>query len=506
MELFSFVMIMFTLLACLFSFYYLLLLKSNNGRVLPPSPFGLPLLGHLHMLSKLPHQNLARLAKKYGPIMSIRLGLVPAVVVTSPEAAELFLKTHDVVFASRPKIQVADVLAYGQKNLAFAQYGPYWRNIRKLCTIELLSSSKIESFKPLRRDELFELVKFMINASESRSVVDVTAKIQSFNENMTYRMICGSKDESIERNITMSNLREGIKVAGALNVGDFIPWLAKFDIQGLSGRMKACNIVIDGCLETIIDKHVRDAKQREGQHMDFIDAMLSLMESNNTREMHLARDHIKAIVLDMFLAAMDTNSTAIGWVIAELVKNPRVMKLVQEELENVVGLERMVEETDIIKLSYLKMVIMESMRIHPVGPLLLPHESTEDITINGYFIPKKSRVLINTWAIGRDPNVWSSNVQEFYPERFISTSIDVQGRYFQFLPFGSGRRMCPGMQLAMTVVQLVVAQLVHCFHLELPNGMSPDDLDMTEKYSLTLARANHLMVIPTYRLAKNLNL
>ncbi|KAF5180843.1 Cytochrome p450 [Thalictrum thalictroides] len=163
----------------------------------------------------------------------------------------------------------------------------------------------------------------------------------------------------------------------------------------------------------------------------------------------------------------------------------------------------MVEETDLIKLSYLKMVIMESLRIHPVAPLLIPHESTEDITINGYFIPKKSRVLINTWAIGRDPNVWSSNAEEFYPERFIGTNIDIQGHEFQFLPFGSGRRKCPGLNLGMTVVQLVVAQLVHCFNLELLEGMSPDDLDMTEKFGLTLPRANHLMAIPTYRLCGN---
>ncbi|PIA39698.1 hypothetical protein AQUCO_02600266v1 [Aquilegia coerulea] len=497
-------MIIFALLLVgLYSFYYLLplSLRSKNGQVLPPSPLGLPLLGHLHMLGEFPHRNLARLAKKYGPIMFIRLGLVPAVVVTSPEAAELFLKTHDVVFASRPKIQVADCLSYGQKNLGFAQYGPYWRSIRKLCTIELLSSSKIELFKPLRREALFNCVKAMKNASESRSVVDVTVKIESVIEDSTYRMICGSKDERFN---IMPSLREGLKLGGTFNVGDFIPCLGAFDLQGLTARMKACNVVLDGFLETIIDEHVRDAKKLQGQHRDFIDVMLSLMEFNNTRELHLDRDHIKAIVLDMLAAAMDTSSTAIEWVIAELLKNPRVMKLVQEELENVVGLERMVEETDLIKLSYLKLVIMESMRIHPVAPLLIPHESTEDITINGYFIPKKCRVLINTWAIGRDPNVWSSNAEEFYPERFIGTTIDIQGHEFQFLPFGSGRRKCPGLQLGMIVVQIVVAQLVHCFNLELPEGMSPNDLDMSEKFGLTLPRAKHLLAIPTYRLRNSL--
>ncbi|PIA39699.1 LOW QUALITY PROTEIN: hypothetical protein AQUCO_02600267v1 [Aquilegia coerulea] len=178
----------------------------------------------------------------------------------------------------------------------------------------------------------------------------------------------------------------------------------------------------------------------------------------------------------------DTSSTAIEWVIAELLKHPRVMKLVHKELESLLGLHRMVEETDLSKLSYLKMVIMETMRIHPVAPLLIPHESIEDTTINGYFIR-------------------TNNAEEFYPGRFIGTNIDVQGHNFAFLLFGSGRRKCPRLQLGMTVVQLVVAQLVHCFSLELPEGMSPDDLDMTEKFGLTLPRANHLMAIPTYRLS-----
>ncbi|KAF9612644.1 hypothetical protein IFM89_003086 [Coptis chinensis] len=146
------------------------------------------------------------------------------------------------------------------------------------------------------------------------------------------------------------------------------------------------------------------------------------------------------------------------------------------------------------------MVIKESMRLHPVTPLLLPHEFIEDITIKGYFIPKSSRVLVNTWAIGRDPNVWSSNAEEFFPERFIGTNIDFQGHDFRFLPFGSGRRKCPGMQLGLMMVELVLAQLVHCFNLELPDGMSPNDLEMTEKFGLTLPRANHLFAVPTYRL------
>jgi cytochrome P450 len=204
---------------------------------------------------------------------------------------------------------------------------------------------------------------------------------------------------------------------------------------------------------------------------------------------------------DMLAAAMDTSATAIEWVLSELMKHPRVMKKIQKELEDVVGLERMVEESDLDGLEYMEMVVKESLRLHPVAPLLLPHEAMEDCMINGFHIPKKSRVIINAWAIGRDPSVWS-DAENFFPERFVGSDIDVRGRDFQLIPFGSGRRVCPGMQLGLTVVRLVVAQLVHCFDWELPNNMQPTELDMTEEFGIVTPRANHLLAIPTYRLPK----
>lgn len=203
----------------------------------------------------------------------------------------------------------------------------------------------------------------------------------------------------------------------------------------------------------------------------------------------------------MLAASMDTSATAIEWALSELFKHPRIMKNVQKELENVVGMERMVEESDLESLEYLDMVVKETLRLHPVAPLLLPHASVEDCTVEGFYIPKGSRVFINAWAIGRDPSAWT-NPEKFIPERFQGSSIDVRGRDFQLIPFGSGRRGCPGIQLALTVVRLVLAQLVHCFNWELPNGMLPTELDMTEVFGLTTPRAKHLVAIPIYRLHK----
>lgn len=201
----------------------------------------------------------------------------------------------------------------------------------------------------------------------------------------------------------------------------------------------------------------------------------------------------------MVAGAMDTSATAIEWTLSELIRHPRVMKKVQKELEDVVGLERMVDESDLEKLEYLNMVLKENLRLHPVAPLLIPHAAIEDCNVNGFHIPRKSHVIINIWAIGRDPSVWT-DPDKFIPERFVGSNIDLRGRDFQLLPFGSGRRGCPGMQLGLTVVLLVVAQLVHCFDWGLPNNMLPTDLDMTEEFGLTVPRAKHLLATPTYRL------
>ena len=202
---------------------------------------------------------------------------------------------------------------------------------------------------------------------------------------------------------------------------------------------------------------------------------------------------------DLLIAGTDTSAAVIEWAMSELMRHPTVMKKLQQELESVVGLDQMVEESHFDKLKYLDCVVKEVMRLHPVVTLLLPHESMEDCELQGFYIPKKSRVIVNAWAIGRDPDVWA-DPDSFTPERFIDSDIDLRGRHFELIPFGSGRRGCPGLQLGLTVVKLVMAQLVHCFDWELPNGMKPSEIDMSKHFGLVTARVKHLMAIPSYRL------
>uniref|UniRef100_A0A5B7AD84 Cytochrome P450 CYP736A12-like n=1 Tax=Davidia involucrata TaxID=16924 RepID=A0A5B7AD84_DAVIN len=352
----------------------------------------------------------------------------------------------------------------------------------------------------MRREELGLLIRSIEQAAQDRVAVDLSAKVSSMSADMSCLMVFGKKyaDKEFDERGFKAVIQEGMQLGATPNFGDYFPYLGALDFQGLTRRMKAISKIYDAFFEKIIDEHVQAKDQ--GQTKDFVDIMLAFMNSEEA-EFRIDRAHVKANILDMLAASMDTSATAIDWVLSELLKHQRVMKKVQKELEEVVGMDRMVEESDVESLEYLDMVVKETFRLHPVAPLLLPHESMEDCTVNGFHIPKKSRVTINVWAIGRDPNVWT-DAEKFIPERFIGSNIDVQGRDFQLLPFGSGRRGCPGMQLGLLMVRLVVAQLVHCFDWELPNDMLPTELDMTEEFGLVTARAKHLLAIPTHRLHK----
>ncbi|KAH6808199.1 hypothetical protein C2S51_029307 [Perilla frutescens var. frutescens] len=480
------------------AFVYLLrkLLGPKNRKRLPPGPIGLPILGHFHLLGKNPHQDLCHLARKYGPIMGLRLGLVPAVVVSSPAAAELILKTHDLVFASRPRHDAARLISYEQRNLVFGPYGPYWRNMRKLCTLQLLSNLKISQFETMRKAEVGLLVSSLKRAAESRDTVDLSARISAVNGDMNCLMILGRKyaDRDMDGEGFKSLFMETLDVTGQFNLADYFPYIGVLDLQGLNRRMKRLSRIFDEFLEKIIEQHIHNKTET----MDFVDTMMAIMESGEAG-FEFGRRHVKAVLLDLLIAGMDTSSTATEWAVSELMRHPSIMKKLQQELESVVGLESMVEESHLDKLEYLDCVVKETLRLHPLAPLLIPHESMEDCEVEGFHIPKKSRIMVNVWAIGRDPNVWP-DPESFTPERFIGRNIDLSGHDFQLIPFGSGRRGCPGLQLGLTLVKLVLAQLVHCFDWKLPEGMQPSDVDMSERFGLVTARANHLMAIPSSRL------
>ncbi|XP_074319128.1 cytochrome P450 CYP736A12-like [Silene latifolia] len=476
--------------------------QDINSSYLPPSPPKLPIIGHLHLVGSLPHRSFQTLAKKYGPIMHLQLGSVPVIVVSSPDMAERLLRNHDILCAKRPMSDVSHDLSYGSKGIIFTPYSPYWQNVRKLCVMELLSASKVRSFAWLRKEEIAKLVCSLKNASEANQAIEVGASVGGVLEELIYRMLYGSPKEDFA---LRSVILEALRLSGTLNISDYLTFLAPFDVQGLRRRIKKLMAMVDDVLEKIISNHEDEGKRDQRTHKDLVDVMLSIMKNNNSPSngpsYAIERDNIKAILVDLVVPAIDSATNIVKWALATLLKHPQKLKKLQDEIESVVGMHRIVDEKDIPKFRYLDLVIKEIFRLYPV--IFAPHEAMQDISFDGYHIPKGSQIYLNLWAIGRDPSIWSDNCEEFYPERFIENDIDmISGQDFRLAPFGFGRRRCPGTLLGLLNVKLMLSQLVHSFDWKMTDGKSPEGLVMKEKFGLVLSMANDLVLIPKFRLNK----
>lgn len=195
---------------------------------------------------------------------------------------------------------------------------------------------------------------------------------------------------------------------------------------------------------------------------------------------------------DLFVGGSGTTVTTLQWAMSELMRNPNVMAKAQAELRQILNGKPTVTEDDLVQMKYLKLIVKETLRLHPPGPLLLPRESRASCKILGYDVPKGSTVLVNAWAIGRDPKYWEDDAEEFRPERFERSAIDFKGSNFEYIPFGAGRRICPGMAFAERNVELTLAALLYHFDWKLPNLMKPSELDMTEEMGLTIRKKNDL--------------
>ncbi|XP_071689814.1 cytochrome P450 Tp4149-like [Rutidosis leptorrhynchoides] len=428
--------------------------------------------------------------------MMLQLGSVPTLVVSSPQVAKEIYKTHDVIFSNRPLLTIPNIISYGSKDIVFSTYSERWRQLKGLVVQNLLSSSRVKSFHQVRKEEIDATIR-KIGESCGR-VFDLTELFHSQSSNIICRVAFGRTSETKFTTI-MRNL---VSLLSVFTVGSYFTSLSWVDrLSGVIGRAEKASKEFDEFLEGIVEEHV---SKRGGDHFsqsnngqDLVDILLDI-QGDKTTGFTLDKDTLKAVILDMFVGGTHTTSTTLEWIFSELIKHPRVMKKLLQEVTKIAQGGESVSEESLEKMPYLKAVVKESFRLHPAAPLLAPRESTQDVKVMGYDIKARTQVLVNAWAIGRDPSVWDEP-DEFRPERFLNSSIDYNLFHYEWLPFGAGRRGCPGIQFGVLVVESILANLVYKFDLALPNGVRNEDLDMSEVLSLTVVRKFPLLVRATPR-------
>ncbi|XP_071718304.1 cytochrome P450 71AV8-like [Rutidosis leptorrhynchoides] len=469
--------------------------KTDSNKKLPPELWKLPILGHVHhLIATQPHRALANMAEKLGPIVHLQLGEISAIVISSPSLAKDIMKTHDISFANRPKLQSTEIVAYKYTDIAFSPYGDYWRQMRKICVLELLSAKKVQSFRSLREQESWNLIESM--AMKGSTSVNLTDKIMTMMNTIICQVAVGSKCKDQETFV--AGINEVIHLSSGFDVSDLFPSSKLLPlVTGTRNKLMKLRNKMDKILDDIISDHQerRAGKRINHENEDLLDVLLRL-KNNGGLEFPITEDNIKAVILDMFAAGTDTSSATIIWAMSELMKNPKVMKKAQTEIREVLMGKIKIQESDIQELDCIKLVIKETLRLHPPLPLLLPRECREKCEIGGYEIPIKTKVIINSWKIGRDPNFWV-DPERFVPERFRESSVSMMGTDFEFFPFGAGRRMCPGMTLGLANLELPLAMLLYHFNWELPNNETPEELEMADSLGATLKRKNDLFLVPS---------
>ncbi|GMH01444.1 hypothetical protein Nepgr_003283 [Nepenthes gracilis] len=468
-----------------------LLRKSPNPKKLPPSPPAFPIIGHLHHLKEPLPQTLHNLSPKYGPIFSLLFGSCRVVVIESPSLIqECFSGKNDVTFANRPFQIVSKHIGYNFTTVVNVPYGEHWRRLRKVITSEIFSPHQLSRFTEVRREEVKELLEKLHQKSrQNSSVGKAKVELRPFFGELVFkvlvRMLTGKKyygQNSEEATKFMDIVYEIHKHATTSNPADFIPILRLVNYQGFEKRIKKLAHRVDTFLQSLI----MERRTYNYKHT-IIDHLLSLQQSDPK---FFSDVTIKGFIVSILIAGHNTTSNTIEWVMSLLLNHPEELSKARNEINTHVGDDRLIEELDLSKLQYLNNIIFETLRLYPVAPLLLPHMPSQDCEIGGFKIPQGTMLLGNAWAIHRDPNLWEDPTN-FKPERFQGIDVNVCYNY-KYIPFGVGRRTCPGEALASRVIRLVVASLIQCFEWE---RVGEEKVEMTEGTGTTMPRAEPLEAI-----------
>ncbi|CAN4111359.1 unnamed protein product [Withania somnifera] len=491
--------LLFTYIA--YHLYYRLRFK------LPPGPTPWPVVGNLYQIKPVRFRCFYEWADTYGPIISVWFGSTLNVVVSSSELAKEVLKEHDQQLADRHRSRSAAKFSRDGQDLIWADYGPHYVKVRKVCTIELFTAKRLEALRPIREDEVTAMVESIYRDCNNSDNMGKSLLVKKYLGTVAFNNITrlafgkrfvdfeGVMDE--QGNEFKAIVANGLKLGASLAMAEHIPWLRWMfpldeDAFSKHGARR------DRLTRAIMEEHTLARQKSGGAKQHFFDALLTLQQKYD-----LSEDTLIGLLWDMITAGMDTTAISVEWAMAEVIKNPRVQQKAQEELDQVIGYERVMNETDFPNLPYLQCVAKEALRLHPPTPLMLPHRANTSVKIGGYDIPKGSNVHVNVWAVARDPKVWK-NPMEFRPERFLEEDVDMKGHDFRLLPFGAGRRVCPGAQLGINLVTSMLGHLLHHFHWAPSNGLSPEEIDMGENPGLVTYMRTPLQAVATPRLPAEL--
>ncbi|CAH8257219.1 unnamed protein product [Arabidopsis lyrata] len=476
-----------TILILILTLTILLIKKLKPKPNLPPSPlFSLPIIGHLRLLKPPLHRIFLTISKSLNnsPIFSLRLGNKLVFVVSSNSIVEECFTKNDVVLANRPKSIASKHISYNYSSMVSAPYSEHWRNLRRIGAVEIFSSHRLNSFSSIRRDEARRLiVRLSQNSSLEFAKVEMNSMLSNLAFNNIIRMVTGKcyygdgAEDDAEAKRVRQLIAEAMSCFGAGHAADHLPVLRW--ITGFERRVKKIAGRLDEFFQELVDEK-RAAKETENT---MIDHLLSLQES----QPEYYTDHtIKGTMLSLILAGTDTSAVTLEWALSSLLNHPEVLKKARDEIDNKIGLNRLLEESDVPNLPYLQNIVSETLRLYPAGPLSVPHVASEVCKVGGYDMPRGTMLLVNVWAIHRDPKLWDDPAS-FKPERF-----EKEGETHKLLAFGLGRRACPGSGLAQRLVSLSLGSLIQCFEWE---RIGEEEVDMTEGGGLTMPRANPLVAM-----------
>ncbi|XP_031096913.1 cytochrome P450 76A1-like [Ipomoea triloba] len=474
--------------------------KTISRQRLPPGPRGWPVFGNMFDLGEMPHKTLMGLKRQYGSVVWLRLGSINTVVVLTAKAAAELFKNHDVAFADRTITEVMTAQSYEKGSLALAPYGTYWRVMKRIMTVEMLVTKRINETVPVRRKCADVLLTWIENETTvGGSSVAVARFVFLSLFNMLGNLILSRDLVDPESRIgsefftAMMGLMEW---GGHPNIVDVFPCLRWLDPQGLKRKMNRdlgnTYEIVSGFLKERMKE--REAEGAESRKKDFLEVLLNFEGNGKDEPQTLSEHELIIIIMEIFLAGSETTSSSIEWAMTELLLKPETMDKAKAELAQVVGPNRKFEESDIDNCKYLQAIIKETLRLHPPIPFLVPRKAIHDTEFMGYHIPQNTQLFINVCAIGRDPECWG-NPSSFRPERFLNLKTEYKGHHFELIPFGAGRRICAGIPLAHRMLHLVLGSLLHAFDWGIDRDFDDDIRDTRERMGVTVRKLKPLRAI-----------